>query len=143
MSAIILLVLRFASAVTLYIFLGWALYTMWQDIKSQSAELAFRQPPILTLLEKINEHTKKHTFRLIEIIIGRDPACDCSLDEPTVSAKHARLYFRQGQWWVEDLHSTNGTFLNNQPVLSPTVLASNDHLSCGQVNFILKIGSNH
>ena len=76
-----------------------------------------------------------------ELTIGRDPACNCVISDSTVSAQHARLVFRQGQWWVEDLRSTNGTYLNQELVLDPLVITSGDHLRCGQAQFVITIQS--
>ena len=36
------------------------------------------------------------------------------------------LTYRQSQWWIEDLHSTNGTFLNQEAVLEPVVITDGD-----------------
>jgi pSer/pThr/pTyr-binding forkhead associated (FHA) protein len=70
---------------------------------------------------------------MAEILIGRDPACDCQLDDMTVSAHHAKLEYHHNQWWVEDLGSTNGTYLNQENINTATVLAPGDELQIGQV----------
>jgi hypothetical protein len=51
-----------------------------------------------------------------ELLIGRDHCCDVVIEADTVSARHARLIFRDGGWTVQDLESTNGTWLNGNPV---------------------------
>lgn len=140
MSGQILLVLRIILAAALYIFLGWALLTLWQDLKHQSKSLVNRQPIPITLLRRINDGAKSYSFTTPEITIGRDPACDYPLDDKTVSAQHTRLYYRHSQWWVEDLRSTNGTFLNQEPVSTPLVLTAGDQLRCGEVVFTISIG---
>jgi pSer/pThr/pTyr-binding forkhead associated (FHA) protein len=61
------------------------------------------------------------------------------LEEKTISARHARLYYEMAQWWAEDLHSTNGTFLNDELIASPMVLTSGDHLRCGEAIFEISI----
>lgn len=48
--------------------------------------------------------------------IGRDPACDLVLDHPSVSRRHAELYFDAGQWRLRDLGSKNGSFADGAPV---------------------------
>lgn len=139
MSGTVLLVLRIFFTAALYAFLGWALYILWKDFKRQTGELAGKLPPMLTLFYQTESEVKSYPFNTAEITIGRDPACDCILNDSTVSATHARLYFRQGQWWIEDLHSTNGTFLNQDPVFTPLVIANADQLRCGQVLLTISI----
>ena len=50
------------------------------------------------------------------IYIGRAKQCILRLDSADISAKHARLGFESGEFWVEDLGSTNGTFVNGQQI---------------------------
>jgi pSer/pThr/pTyr-binding forkhead associated (FHA) protein len=138
MSGPVLLALRILFTIGLYVFLGWALYILWLDFRRHSSLLAAKQPPWLTIFYPMEAETKSYRFNLPEVTIGRDPACDCILSDSTVSATHARLMYRQGQWWVEDLRSTNGTFLNQDPVFTPLVLTNGDQLRCGQV--LLSIG---
>jgi hypothetical protein len=52
-----------------------------------------------------------------ELVVGRHPACDVVLDDLSVSRRHARLTFRDGNWVLCDLSSTNGTRLNGRPVV--------------------------
>lgn len=56
------------------------------------------------------------------ILIGRAPSCTLVLDDDYSSSRHARIFPQGDQWYVEDLGSTNGTFLGDQPVSSPTFL---------------------
>ncbi len=46
------------------------------------------------------------------ILVGRNPECSLVLDDDFTSGRHLRLFLREGSWWVEDLGSTNGTFLD-------------------------------
>lgn len=52
-----------------------------------------------------------------ELLLGRAPGCDIVLNDPTVSRRHARLRFRDGNWVLQDLRSTNGTALNEATVV--------------------------
>jgi hypothetical protein len=70
--------------------------------------------------------------------LGRAPGNTVVVPAQTVSLSHQRLVFRNGGWWIEDLGSTNGTFVNDQPVAGITRLAAGDVVGCGpQVRFRL------
>ncbi|MEA3351399.1 MAG: FHA domain-containing protein [Chloroflexota bacterium] len=133
MSGIVLLILRAALTISLYCFLGWALWLMWRSLKQGQQILTTRQAASLGLNVQLGDETQLRQFTSTEIIIGRDPNCACVIDSKTVSAHHARLSHYQGQWWLEDLNSTNGTFLNQESVTIPTVLTPGDQLRCGEV----------
>jgi pSer/pThr/pTyr-binding forkhead associated (FHA) protein len=75
-----------------------------------------------------------------EILIGRDAENDIQLDDETVSGIHARIFFRNNQWMIEDLHSTNGTFINEERIATSTVLVSQDVIACGARHFSITLG---
>ena len=56
------------------------------------------------------------------ILIGRAPGCTLVLDDDYSSSRHARIFPQNGQWFVEDLGSTNGTFLGDNQLTGPTPL---------------------
>ncbi len=58
--------------------------------------------------------------------IGREDGCDLLVDHGSVSRSHARIYWEQGRWWVQDLQSTNGTFLNGNRVEQAPIDGSGD-----------------
>lgn len=63
--------------------------------------------------------------------IGRSPDCPVFLDDVTVSRRHAVLVERDGRWFVEDLGSLNGTFVNRRRVES-SELSDGDELQIGK-----------
>ncbi len=133
MSAIALLVVRILLAVGLYAFLGWAFWTLYRDLVIQSRSLSADALPKLSL--KVQGEQKLHSFQKLEVLVGREAGCDVHLVDSTVSGRHARLIYRQGQWWLEDLNSTNGTFLNQMRLAEPMALTVGDLIRCGQVEF--------
>src|SRR5215207_575041 len=64
-------------------------------------------------------------------IVGRDPGCDVVVSDQTVSRRHARLEWSNGQLWLEDLGSLAGTFVNNQRLASAQPLNPGDRIRLG------------
>ena len=139
MSAPILLALRIGMALALFLFVGWAYFTLWKDLQVQARLLALPRIPTLQLVPKEKASSRTHRFNSPQVLVGRDPACELYLEDKTISAHHARLYYQDSQWWLEDQQSTNGTFLNQEQVFEPMVLTSGDRLRCGQVEFQVMI----
>jgi len=70
-----------------------------------------------------------------EMVIGRSGNSDVVINDSFASTRHARVYEKDGQYWLEDLGSTNGTFLNGVQLKKPVVLADGDGLKVGGVTF--------
>jgi pSer/pThr/pTyr-binding forkhead associated (FHA) protein len=66
------------------------------------------------------------------ILIGRNPEATLVLDDDYASGRHARLYPEGGRWYVEDLGSTNGTFVGRERIPGPTALSVGSTLRVGQ-----------
>jgi hypothetical protein len=73
------------------------------------------------------------------ILIGRDKACDYILDCKSVSRVHARIYLYNHIWVVEDMNSTNGTFINDYPITPgyPAIISIGDVIRLGDEEFML------
>jgi pSer/pThr/pTyr-binding forkhead associated (FHA) protein len=67
-----------------------------------------------------------------ELTVGRAPGCQITLDDTYASQLHARIFRRDGQLFVEDLGSTNGTYLNRRKVTAPLPLRKGDRLQVGK-----------
>lgn len=68
-------------------------------------------------------------------LLGRGDSSDIQLMDSFASNKHAHIFFQEGQYWLEDLQSTNGTFLNEVKIDQPTVLADGDIIKIGGIIF--------
>lgn len=66
------------------------------------------------------------------ILVGRAPACTLVLDDEYTSSRHARVYPQYGEWWVEDLGSTNGTFVDEMRIVEPTAVEPGTPIRVGQ-----------
>ena len=66
------------------------------------------------------------------VLIGRNPECTLVLDDDFASGRHARIYQDGDGWYVEDLGSTNGTFLGTNRLSTPTPVAVGTTLRIGK-----------
>ena len=66
-----------------------------------------------------------------ELTVGRAAKCTLTLDDTFISSVHARVVWRDRTFVVEDAGSTNGTFLNQERLLAPTVLRLGDRIQIG------------
>jgi pSer/pThr/pTyr-binding forkhead associated (FHA) protein len=136
MTGIVILILRIFLAVSLYGFLVWALYTLWRELKA-SQMLSVQKVPSISIRLVEPEDSLAQLFSVSQVIVGRDPTCEICLPNELVSSQHAKFSYHHNQWWVEDLHSTNGTFLNDERVSTPTVLIADDEVRCGRNNLLI------
>lgn len=67
-----------------------------------------------------------------QLTIGRDASNGVAINDAEVSRKHSRLSFQGGKYVLEDLGSTNGTFVNGQRLSGPVVLKPGDVVSLGE-----------
>ncbi|MEJ2757365.1 MAG: FHA domain-containing protein [Anaerolineales bacterium] len=132
----LLLSLRFLLAIALYAFLGFAIWTIWQELKKTVQSTETNTIPAVTI-EFANEEKRRFSYNSNEVVIGRAPQCDLHIMDETVSSRHGQLYFRLNQWWYEDLGSSNGSFLNQRPLKSATVLTDGDELQLGKIHLIV------
>jgi two-component system, cell cycle response regulator len=80
------------------------------------------------------EMGKRWTLSEREIILGRGTDCDVQIDRDSVSRRHARVFQVDGEWQVEDLGSTNGSYINDRPIRRAP-LGDNDFLKIGSAIF--------
>jgi membrane-bound lytic murein transglycosylase D len=93
-------------------------------------------PQIVVTLEK-GERVKKLRFRE-GFLIGRGSECHVVLEEDAVSRVHAEVQFEQGRWWIRDLQSTNGTYVNGE-CLERASLSGNTKVRLGPEGPLLSL----
>lgn len=133
----------------LYLFFLRVLRAVWAEVNPPKAPVArpkrertSRRPgrrhgsPVLRLVAP--PELRGRTFELgEEATIGRAAGCQVTIDDTYASQLHARVFQRDGQIFVEDIGSTNGTYLNRKKVTGPMVFQRGDHLQIG--NTVLEL----
>jgi pSer/pThr/pTyr-binding forkhead associated (FHA) protein len=79
-------------------------------------------------------------FPLVAITsLGRAPTTTATLPDETASLEHALIHLRDGQWWLEDLDSRNGTRLNDAPIGEPAPVMAGDVITVGRVKLKVEL----
>lgn len=130
---LVLLVIRVVLGLILYAFLGMILLFLWKEIQSHRASEIHYPPAVLVSADGSNVEVS-HSL-IANNRIGRAADNTLVLQDETASAHHARLSFHEGQWWLEDLGSRNGTAVNGMALEGPLVLTYGDQIAFGRVEF--------
>lgn len=137
MNAVLALTLRILLLILAYIFVGWIGYTIMKDLQAlfRTRDEAVSSP--ITLRTVFTQEPIEKQFQKAEIILGRDPDCDFTISDETISLRHCKLSYHHKQWWANDLNSTNGSFINDNPIDSAVIITEDDILRLGQVSIII------
>lgn len=127
----LLLTLRLALAALLYLFLVVALYVLWRGLRQNEKSPVVTQTAAQVIIEQGADQGKCIVLRLVTAI-GRGAANVMPIDDPFASTNHAMILWRENLWWLEDLGSHNGTFLNDERITQPSPLTSGDHVRIGE-----------
>ena len=139
---ILLLALRVLLAVLLYAFLAAVLAMLWRDLRQATASREIARPSgRLVVLHTADEALAIDTAFPLQPVtsIGRSPANTVSVPELYASAQHSLLTLREGQWWLEDRGSRNGTLLNGTRITGPTVVSAGDVIGVGRTQLKLEL----
>jgi hypothetical protein len=75
-----------------------------------------------------------------DLVLGRGDHAEIRLEDPFASSRHARIYAQAGTLVLEDLRSTNGTYLNEELLdTTPRPLHPGDHLRIGESEFVFEV----
>ena len=144
MSPFVLSVLKYSLLVLLYFFIYRAVKSVAVDVAGRRAprstpartpkpKPAQRGKPPSSVVVHAPDGKKVASFRLSDAVsIGRSERSTITLDDSYVSQSHARLFGRDGAWFVEDLGSTNGTFVNDRRVAAPVQVRAGDVVRVGK-----------
>lgn len=123
----------------LYLFLFRIARALVGDLRSAAREPGAELGRLVVVASPGGEPAEGSSLALDAIAtIGRDVNNAIVVDDQFASAEHAILTFRGRAWYVEDLGSTNGTFVNGAPVEGVVPLGFGDIVQVGQVRLRLE-----
>ncbi|MGH2724014.1 MAG: FHA domain-containing protein FhaB/FipA [Actinomycetota bacterium] len=147
MPPFVLTVLKISLLVLLYFFLYRAVRVVVLDLygprqqrrpagrpapsRSRPGKRGRGTPTKVVMLDQRGARVSTH--RLSGTLqIGRATSCQIRPDDTYISQLHAKIFDRNGSWVVEDLGSTNGTYLNQRKVTVPTEIGPGDRIRVGK-----------
>ena len=135
--AVLLWGVRIAFLVLLYLFLIRAFRALHRSLSEERVAVAARTIG-LAVLVVTESHSggprvgERMPLRAVNSV-GRDAGNDVVLNDEAASAKHAVLSFADGEWWLEDAASTNGTLLNSTRVWEKERVHYGDEIQVGRI----------
>ncbi|GAC1398161.1 MAG: hypothetical protein NVS4B12_00670 [Ktedonobacteraceae bacterium] len=140
-----LLILRLLLIVLLYLFLMQVVIAITRDLRKTAelnTDVSRKAAPVLGHLVVVDSGPSNITpgtsFDLEPLTnIGRGPTNTIQIPDNFISSEHTRLSYRNGQWFVQDAGSVNGTFVNNQPAYNALQAKPGDIVRVGYIQFKL------
>lgn len=135
-------VLKYFFLVLLYVFLILVVRAIYRDVRAPERaperkrwrRKAARERPHLSVIA--GERNLGARYNLSEhVVIGRAPGSNIMLEDTYASQQHTRIYGDNGSFYVEDLGSTNGTYVNGRKISYPLELRSGDRIKIGKTVF--------
>jgi hypothetical protein len=137
-TVLALWVIRLLFLALLYWFLWSVVRVLLGDLRAAAREPVAELGRLIVLASPSGEPPVGVVFGLEAVnTLGRDVNNSIVLDDEFASATHAALTYRGRAWYVEDLGSTNGTFVNGSQVDGLSPIAFGDEIQVGQVRLRL------
>ncbi|HLU09889.1 MAG TPA: FHA domain-containing protein [Oceanobacillus sp.] len=143
-TELVLFLLRLISGALLIAVLVLLFVFMWRDYHTAAtqAEASRRVYGRLTSLIEVDGTyaVTGQSYPLLPITsMGRAPTNTIPIDDSFASSEHAVIAMRNGQWWLEDRKSRNGTTLNGMPVTQSVIVTDGDIIGIGKMRFRLDL----
>ncbi len=142
-SAALILSLRMGLLVLLYLFIGAVFWLIWRDLRATVQRVEQPRRALARLVVEDGGGSQLHageSFNVLPVTaVGRDLSNTIVLSDAAISGEHCLLSLRDGQWWLEDLGSRNGTYLNGVRVMRPLSVSPGDQIALGRIQFRLVV----
>ena len=138
-ALLVIWIVRLLFLGLLYLFLARVVRSLLADLRAAAREPGASPGRLIVVESPAGEPEQGRSFDLDAITtLGRDVNNAIVIDDPFASSEHAVLTFRGRSWYVEDLGSTNGTYVNGRAVAAVSPLGFGDEVSIGQVRLRLE-----
>ena len=132
------LILRALAGLSLLAFLIILFAIVWRGMRQLDRQLQASRANYgyLTCQGRDSTDSVAERYQLGAITtVGRSASNSIVVNDDFASAEHARIVLEDGQWWLEDRRSKNGTRLNNAVIDQRTILTDGDLIGIGKLSF--------
>jgi len=141
---ITLFILRLLAGLALIGFLGALYVLIWREFRQTNEQIQSNRTTYgyLVLIAEFDGQYKQvgDKFPLLPITtMGRSATNAIIVGDTFASSEHARIVLENGQWWLEDRNSRNGTVLNDEPIRTRAILADGDVVGIGSYMYKLEL----
>lgn len=138
MYNILAIVLKYVFIVIIYLFIFSIIRMIYLDIRGMRG-VVLKNAAYLKLMNKSNTLSFKiKEYYTIDdgIVLGRNRNSDITIKDPYVSKKHFQIIKDENEYFLEDLGSANGTYLNKEKIEDVVKLENGDIIKVGQIQFL-------
>ncbi len=154
MYAMISSLLSYVFTTIIYLFIFSVIGLIYMDIKKMGKKERSKtesddsvKGDICAVLKTVKgryatEAKMKARYRINHtgVIVGRGPDCDIRINHMFLSMEHFQVWYDEGQWYIGDMGSKNGTYLNGSKLKKVKKLEDGDEISFGELTFIFEEG---
>lgn len=141
MDEVLSRILTYIFVIIIYLFIYAIIRMIFLDIRAmnrrKSGSLAEAYLKLINLRRDLDFNIAESYELEDDEVIGRGNKCTLRLPDKYLSVRHCRIYKSDGSFFIEDLGSTNGTFLNGDELADEAVeLMDGDKISIGRLSFV-------
>lgn len=140
-------ILSYVFITVIFLFIFSVIRLIYMDIRKMSRfenNNATDEPyaclrPVKSKIQVKNPLPRRYDLNGQPVIIGRRRDCDIFINESFVSAQQCQIWHEDGEWYLADMGSRNGTYVNEQKIKDVIALDSGDVISLGGLNLLFEL----
>lgn len=139
-------ILRLLAALSLIGFLTLLFAIVWRSMRNTERQLALTRAACGYLTKQAqgsnqpDSADERYPLRPLTTL-GRSASNTVVVEDDFASGEHAQIVLEDGQWWLEDRRSRNGTRLNDVAIHQRAILADGDVIGIGRFSYRLSLGT--
>jgi pSer/pThr/pTyr-binding forkhead associated (FHA) protein len=138
MFSFISLVFKYIFIIIIYLFIFSIIRLIYLDIRSINTTVLEGEAylKLINRIDKLPYKMKEYYIIDNELTLGRNTDNDIFIKDPFVSKRHFKIVEDEGEYYLEDLNSANGTFLNREKIEDVVKLSNGDNIRVGNIEFL-------